>query len=434
MLKNKNIDYSEIIQFTNSGIAVADYPLIRSSLVEKFKEIYGSDIDLSTGSADGIYIETLSLLINNICQAFKQFYSSLDIQTASGKSLELLCSLSNVSRKPATYSTASINVTLNDTETTFTTNSISFLDKNGNEWKYESANNPLTFEPGITQTIIVTCTQLGPIKAEKGWINKTLDTQVLMSVQQLEDANVGSNEETDNQLRARRNQSLGSTGITVLESLVGSLLSLTGINDVKIYNNDSNEIITTKDNTKINSHEVYVIIRKNNNIEIADSLIGSIIYEKMTPGIMTVSFTGNKTNGINHTYKYRQYILGEEVEPDIIQNVNWKEAVAVKPQIVITIKTKENFASANNSTLNLIANNVITYLNNLQLSTNITPLNISDEAEYADPLFRGRSTFNIDSVTIDGKTTEFKNLDTFYNYTTISYNKIDNTTYIITLS
>ena len=422
MLKNNIVAWNELIQFTSVGIVIASYTEIRDALTAKFKSIYGDDIDLSTGSADGIYVETLSLLINNILQGFKSFYSNLDPKTASGQYLDILCSLSNVTRKQATYSTASLTVTLSTTESSdYTTRSISFLDKDGVEWKYESPYEDITFVKGQEKSIIVTCTQSGPIRAPKGWIDRLLSSDVVMSVSQPEDANMGSYAESDAQLRSRRNQVLGVTGTSVLESLAGALLNLDGIDDVKIFNNNTTESMITNDSTSISPHCTYVVIRQNPAISIEDSTVGTIIYEKMTPGILTTAMSTSSSTGVNHTFKYYQYILGDAVTPEIAQNVNWKVATPVKPEIKIIIEPKENFASANNYTLNLIGKSVIEYANDLPLDTHLLIDDIKDEIDYADPLFRGRSTFRIQSVTIDGKTTDYFNQLTYYNYTSISF-------------
>lgn len=414
-LLNKLVNWNELIKFSSSGILIAEYPQIRTSISRRFREIYGDDIDLSTASADGVYVETLCLMINNILKSFQSFYTNLDINTATGKFLEILCSLSNVNRKPATYSNASITVTLGSDETEYTTNSISFLDKNGNIWTCESIE-PLVFQPGVAQQIVVICETPGPIKAEAGWIDRLVETNINMTISQTQQANVGSYEETDSQLRARRNQSLGASGTTVLESLAGALLSITGIDDVKIYNNDTASAITAKDTTSIPSHNVYVIIRKKTNIDITDATIGSIIYEKMTPGIQTQQMKTEVTSGTSKNFIYEQYVLGTPIS-GVTQNVYWKEAKALNPTINITLDLKEHFASANDSTVKLIASAALSYLNNLPLSTNISISELKNVIEDADPLFRGRSTYDINTLTIDNKQTDFVNIDTYFNYT-----------------
>ena len=424
------INWQEIIGFTSAGITVADYADLRIAIANRYKEIYGSDIDLSTGSADGIYVETYCLIINNILQSFKTFYSNLDVNTANGKYLDMLCALSNVFRKPATRSTATVVLTLDENEendVTFT--SITLSDINGNEWNYNDINNPITLKPGVAQEIRVECSELGPVRADAGWIMQVIDTQYLIGVQQLQPAELGTYAETDASLRNRRNQSLGASGNTVLEGLTGALLSIIGIQDVLIYNNDTVDDVEAKDTTTIDPHCVYIVIRRNLNIDIPDSTIGSIIYEKMTPGIMTVE--SSEVNGDNYQYEYEQYYAGQVVSPGITQLVNWKVCEPVAPKITIIITKRENFASNNNYTSNQIGNNLMEYLNNLQISKNLTNRELMNEVEYSDPLFRGRRTYDIDSIVITDQEEDgsYINQDTYYNYTTIT---IDNTTYAAT--
>ena len=419
------INWQEIIKFTSSGIVVADYSTLRIAIANQYKEIYGSDIDLSTGSADGIYVETYSLIINNILQAFKTFYANLNVNTATGIYLDMLCALTNVYRKSATASTASVVLTLVDnTIDNVTLSSIILSDINGNTWEYNDVNNPITLVANVPQTVNVTCSELGPVRADSGWINQVIDNQYLIAVNQPNAAEIGSYAETDAALRSRRSQSLGSSGTTVLQTLNNALLSTTGIQDVLIYSNNTIESIIAKDGTSIPAHCVYVVIRRNKNIEVANSTIGTIIYEKMTPGIMTVQSNG--VNGVNYQYEYEQYYSGEVISPGITQVVNWKECNAIAPEIKILITKIENFASSNNYTANQIANNVMTYLNDLPLSNNIKHRELMNEVEYSDPQFRGRRTYDIDTVTVNGSENDYINKDTYFNYTKVV---IDTTTY-----
>ena len=410
--KEMNINWTELIQFTKNGVYVADYQEIRSAISNRFKEIYGQDIDLATTSADGIYVETLSLMINNILQSFKHFYAQLDVRTASGPYLDALCALSNVYRKSETHSTCPVSLTLDENATeNYVTKSISLSDKNGNIWTCSSTSD-MTFEPGVAQSIIVTCEALGPVRAEPGWIDRLVSNEVVMRISQTVEANVGSYSESDNELRARRNSSLGATGSTVLETLAGTLLDINGINDVKIYNNDSTSTITALDGTSIAQHDLYIVLRKKPNIEIADSLICQTIYEKLTPGIRTTASNG--VNGVAKSYNYTSAILGQS-QISVTQNVYWKQATPVKPKIEIKIKALQGYASNNNSTALTIASNVIQDLNERQLSSSITTNDLWNIIFYSDPTFKGRSTFYIESIKIN-ELTSYTLQDTYFNY------------------
>jgi hypothetical protein len=98
MLQDREVPIDQFIKITAGGIVIADYDQVQSALVKRYKEIYGSDIDLANTTADGVFVNDLALIINNILQSFKTLYSNLDVNTASGVYLDSLCRLSNITR------------------------------------------------------------------------------------------------------------------------------------------------------------------------------------------------------------------------------------------------------------------------------------------------------------------------------------------------
>lgn len=427
MLQNYEVDIQDFIKITNAGIQTATFTQIRDALIRNYKGVYGSDIDLSTSNADGVYINNLALIINNILESFKTIYSNLDVNTASGIYLDNLCALSNITRKPATYSTAVVNVK-NNSNTELNLENLIFVDKAGTEWKnYESFTLGVKDSDNDNKNLIVTCSEIGAVEAPPGWIDKTLEILDIIITQE-EEANIGEEIESDSDLRNRRAQSTGADGVTVLESLISALLEISGIQDVKIYNNNSGSNIqypsnlnAPKDKTNIPSHGIYVIVRKNTQEDL-NSQIGEIIYQKLTPGISSTQSTDILTG----TPKFYDYIpVGPGGSSLTLFNKKsyWKEAIGVSPEIKITIIPYENFTQ---DEVDVIGNNIINYLNNLPLSTNLTINKLISEAIQADPYFSGRATYGVNSVSIDDTNSDYLNTDTFYNYQNISYNAIDN--------
>ena len=413
--KTNKLSIATLVNFTRNGVVVATYQEIRQVLTDAFKSIYGRDIDLSSASADGVYVETLCLMISNMLQSFKQYYTQLDVRTASGVYLENLCALSNIRRKDATYSTCSVTLTLSNTEQqSYTTKKISLADKNGNVWTC-SSDTDIEFKPGKQVSLVFTCEEVGPITAPIGWIDKTIDTEKSFTIQQNQDAILGSYAESDAELRARRNASLGSTGSTVLETMVGTLYQLGPILDVKIYNNDTGKQLIALDGTKIGNHDIYVIIKKQQNVEIADSKIASAIYEKLTPGIRTTNSNGEY--GSSKSFDYKQSSTGTPIDSGVTQTVYWKEAAPVKPKCVIKLTAMPNYGSADNKTSKLIAAKVIQYLNSIKLSGQVNVNKLWNVVSYADPKFRGEETYSIDSITFNGGTDIYNLPDTYFDYT-----------------
>ncbi len=416
---NTNVDWKSFITFSANGIQIASFSEIRDAFLTRFKEIYGSDIDTSSATADGVYIQTLSLIVYNMLKSYQEMYKNMNVQEAVGKFLDNLCALSNVYRKDSTYSTASITLTLSATaSSSYTFSTITVVDKSGITWTY--SGDEITLEPGVETQITVTCNEKGPVEAEAGWIYQTItSTNQAITVNQTTDASVGSWAETDAELRNRRALSISSAGATIMENLVGALLALTGIEDVKIYNNNTGSTITAQDGTEIPSHQVYIVLRKQDNIQVEDSSIGSIIYEKMTPGILTTK--SNETAGTSHSYVYVQTSLGIPIETGgTEQVVYWKEATPSKPEIKITITPNTHYATSDDSTAKTIVSSVIEYLNNLSLSTNVVYEDLYNVVKNADPKFRGLSTYTISSIEIDEEDS-YQLKDTYFKYATSDY-------------
>ena len=404
MLQNRNVTIDKFIQVTAGGIKIADFDQIQNALINKYKETFGSDIDLANTTADGVFINDLSLIINNILQSYKILYANLDVDTASGVYLDSLCRLSNVSRKTATQSTAQLRISA--TQDTSLLSGTIFVDSTGNEWTYNGST--LTIQANAEAVpIVVTCNTYGPIEAKKGSIYQTLEASYL-TVSQDVDANVGQNDETDDELRARRAQSTGSTGTTVLESLVGALLDVDGIEDAQIINNNTDSDETAADTSTISKHTVYVIIRQTDNLDIPDSTIGELIYNKLTPGIGTSQFTGDDTNGTSQEYVAK---LNENINW-LNQTIYWKRAKAISPACSVTITPLDSYAGE--STTTDIISDMLYYLNNVKLSQMPTKNDMIITAVYSDPKFKGLPTYIVKDVTIPTGS----NPNTYFKYTT----------------
>lgn len=419
-------DIKDFVRFDASGVNVANFTEIRSELIKRYKEAYGSDIDLSTSSADGVFVNNLSLIMNNILQTMLTLYSNLDVENASGKYLDTLCNLSNIIRKEATPSSVSLQITNVGSDTLSNIDRLTFIDKSGVAWIY-TTENPLSIARNETKEISAICEQPGPTEAPVGFIAGMLQNYPLQ-ITQKENAIVGRDAETDDELRARRSKSLGGSSLTILESLIGSLMTISGINDVHIYNNNENKTKTAKDGTIIDNHSVYCILRLDGTVNVSDETIGNIIHSKLTPGVRTTPL--NETVG--NTGKAKSYTFVEKSYNTAIAESNqliyWKEAVPIAPEIEIKISTYDFFTA---DEINTIGNRVINYLNKLPLSENLDKNKILIEAVQADPKFKGNLTYYVNSVTIDTSKYE-SNPDTYYHYTDISSTNVSNT-YTISL-
>ena len=396
---------NELIRLTNGGISIAPFTEIRSALIDRYKSIYGSDIDLDTGSADGIFVNDLALIINNILQTINTMYANLDVDSASGVYLDILCALSNVTRKPATKSNTYLTLTYNgDSNLTLTAQDLVFVDKSGLEW---NATKDQTFIPGQTVSVMVECSQEGPVQAPVGWIYQLIDASIPMTIKQENPANIGNIAEQDGELRARRDQSSGAAGVTTLGALTGALLNVSGVKDVKVLNNNTGTDISLSDGSTLLAHSVYVIIRVDDGITIPDSTIGTIIYEKLTPGIGTC-----ECEDLNSTAKQYKYVA--EVN-DIYQEISdqyvyWKQVGPINPTITLTMLPLSYFST---DEFDSIASSMMDHLNNLPINQATSANDLLVNSIYADPTFKGQPTYTVVSCAASSYTNNYM----YYKYT-----------------
>lgn len=418
MIQNDSVSLDSVIKFTSNGVVYANFVQLKNALISTYKSIYGSDIDLSTGTADGVWIHHLGLILNNLIQSEKNLYSNLNVDTASGVYLDNLCALSNIKRKPATKSYTYLTVTNQLESAQSFPNGITFIDANSTEWIY---NNSVDFEAGESKSLLVTCADSGPIEAQAGSINKTISI-VNLSVSQPNDAIIGSDAESDEQLRARRAESNGATGNSVVESIIGALREVVGIDDAKVYNNLVSG--TAKDGTTLPAHTVYILLRYNDSITITNETIGEIIFNKLTPGVPTVQATG--------ALSYEKNLLGvdSQTSVDYVETLYWKKCTPIHPDVTVTISPilVNNFST---DELNEVGQTLIDYLNSIQIGHNVNEQDFMVEAIFADPQFKGRPTYTVGEINLPSTVTN--NADTYFNYSNVNW-ELSSNNYIITLS
>jgi hypothetical protein len=362
---DSNIDYTNFIQFTSEGgLRIATFPEIRDALVRRYMEIYGNDIDTSSASADGQFINSIALIIHNMCDTFQFAFKQMNPNTATGAYLDTLCSYNNVQRISETNSTAELLI-YNNSDADIPGRDLLFMDRNGNIWEWicpiTSDNTPrVSFKHGSATPITdVECLTTGAIQAfgskfikangqqtddvnENDWTKECPATiyqfvadETDLRVWQYQDAVMGRNTETDESLRSRRTQMIGVNSLSILEGLEGALLNITGIKDVFIYNNPTNNQVTLMnpidDGTAIAPHSIYVALRKEDGYNIDLSTIASIIYNKLTPGVGTTEADSS----------------GEDYSIDITDSISytiyWRNCPSINPYIQIEFKTNSNY-------------------------------------------------------------------------------------------
>ena len=173
-LTNNQYDITELAKVDANGFQAALFPQIKDAYVKRMQEIYGYDIDVSSGSADGQFVMAQSLVLNNIYRTMEALSDNLSPASASGTYLDVLASLSGAFRRGRTYSTATVYIA-NGSPNAQDPEYLLLNDKNGNRWQWI---NPIGMDgkrkvsfPAKTgnnwsaTAITVICAELGAINA-----------------------------------------------------------------------------------------------------------------------------------------------------------------------------------------------------------------------------------------------------------------------------
>lgn len=373
-----NYEYDNLMSLTNDGLKIANFTEIRDALIKRFREIYGKDIYISDKSADGIFIYTVSLMINNLLQSISTMYSNLNLSSASGKFLDNLCSLSNIYRKEETYSTCKILI-LNNEQNDITPRELIFEDGNGNNWSWVNKDN-ISFKSKKDTPIVVTCLTPGPINLLKGTL-KTIDNSYNITITQDKECEVGNYKESDIELRERKIENSIYNSPSILNSLYTHLRELEGVRDCYINVNDSGSEIPLSDGVRLLSHDIFIDLDISNNVDIQNKDIAEVIYRYLTPGIrcFTPSTSSSDSSGDIISYDY------------VIQYINQKMTMKWKKIIYVEGNSESNYVSVKlylkdkasiKSTVDMVTEKVTSYINNLEikdikeLSVNYSDLDI----------------------------------------------------------
>jgi len=214
--------------------------------------------------------------------------------------------------------------------------------------------------------LTVVAEEAGPKEQDTGTID-TITTPILGldSVEQIAPATVGSLRETDAQLRRRFTEAKYLRGSNILDALQSELLSLDGVQDVRIYEN----LTDTTDAKGLPAHSFRVLIRGGIRDEIGDA-----IWRNKPAGIAT---SGNISVVIDN-------ILGDQTL------VYFERPEFIDLYVSVTITTDDEFPSDGPERIKAALSQYITEQTrlgeDLRYSRLYTPIN-SVPGHFVDQLF-----------------------------------------------
>jgi uncharacterized phage protein gp47/JayE len=281
-------------RFTPDGIQVQTFQEIYDELAAGYRAIYGEDINLDPDSPDGqrVAIETQLVLDAQSFGALE--YNQRDPDFALGQSLNSIIKLAGISRRPATRSQVDVVVTTDRPLTLPPDYAVE--DDLGQAW---TTLNAIDIPPGET-TVTLFAENFGAVEADPATVINPVTVVIgVLSVTNPTAATVGIDEETDQELRIRRNRSLETPTSSSTGRMFTALANLPNVTDVAVYENDTD--VTDADG--IPAHSLWVVVEGGAVSDIVETMVKNKTGGKGMVGAVTGTFSEDFTrpNGTTFT-------------------------------------------------------------------------------------------------------------------------------------
>lgn len=286
--------------FTPLGMQIETFDEIFDRLVSEYKLLYGEDIDLSQNTPDGQRIGIAAKALHDLQTSALELYNSLDVDKSQGVQLDRMIAFCGIDRRPPTKSSWDVSVTA--TSPVLLYSGYTMRDDAGQEWIKQT---PVDLTAGVT---VVTFESkdfgavLGLADAELEQI--TVIPQVA-TLTPAGSANVGVDEETDFELRQRRNRSLQNPAYSTIGSLTAKLADLDGVTDAYVYENKTP--IFDAD-LQLDGHSIWVIVEGGEIAKIAEIMAKQKTAGAGEKGDITGIYPEEIPNGVTiiHSMKFQR--------------------------------------------------------------------------------------------------------------------------------
>lgn len=320
----------DLIWIDASGYHYADFPTFLQFYTEGYQAIYGSDVYLGSDSQDGQWVAFQAQASYNLAIKGASVFNSLSPSTAQGLGLSRAVKLNGIKRRVATNSTVELTI-VGQAFTTITNGKAA--DSLNQIWNLPTT---VTIPIGGSITVTATADQEGAVQAQANTITQIFTpTRGWQSVNNSGAATSGVAVETDAQLRNRQYISVANPSLTVLEGTTGAVANVTGVTQVKSYENDTG----STDSNGIPAHSIALVVSGG-----VDSDVASAIALHKTPGCRTYGTTTVPTEDAN----------GMPI------NINFYRPTTATIGVQITLKARSNWISTNEA---IISQAVADYIN-----------------------------------------------------------------------
>jgi len=260
--------------FDPTGYTIDRYDDILNALIADLKTAFGDNIKTDPDSAFGQFARIVTEIVADINESIEGAVSAYDPQKSSGVFLSDLVLLNGIERKESEFSTVTLACTANAVGTTIPAGSLVSDPAIGEQFKTDTL---LVVAPSATNNVSATAVNAGPVSAVVGTLTQ-IDTPVYgwESVTNIVDATEGQDEETDTELRLRRQKAAEQTGTANVAAIFTAIFNIPAVEQVKVKDNKG----TVTDSDGVPPQHIWAIVLGGSDNDIAQA-----IFETLSAGI-----------------------------------------------------------------------------------------------------------------------------------------------------
>lgn len=292
---------------TSTGFVIKPLSVIKAEIEEYQRANMSKNIVQTSDSVVGQLNGIFSSLIAEAWEVLQALNASVNPDSATGQSLDVVSALTGARRLQATKST--VTVTCAGTPgTVLPVGRVLSVETAGDRF---ASTAEATIGVGGTVDVAFEAEEYGVIAANTDTLT-VIETPVTGwdSATNAADADEGRETETDEELRLRRIDLLGAAGDAVLEAIRAEVLSVTGVTEAYVFHNDDD--VTDADG--LPPHSFAVVVRGGDGTDILQA-----IFNSGGAGIFTHGSTAGQvtdSQGIVHNVKFsrpEEIVLSLEV-------------------------------------------------------------------------------------------------------------------------
>ena len=323
---------------TATGLTIQSVSDIIADLSAGYTSIYGSDINLESNTPDGQMMNIYATALEDNLELLATVYNQFSLQNAFGVQVDNLVALNGIQRQAGTNTVAFVTVTVANALTiagldvlVSNPNAAVFTvaDNAGNQYQLTASH---TFGAAGSASLSFTAVNVGQTLTSANTITVIVTPQNgVTSVNNPSTASdvIGTNEETDVQLKVRQGQSFKIASVGPADVLRAQLLNTPGIIDAFVPEND-----TASPVNGVPAFGIWTIV---NATTATPAQIAAVIYAKKTIGCAQKTGAG------------QSYVIARPARNSF--TAYWDLAIAQTLYVSFTIKAINGVDTFNTTTL-----------------------------------------------------------------------------------